>query len=256
MGPAESLQWWAQISSISIAVVLKFVFSRIHINHLIIAIMFLCLALLAVFPLFGAADTVLGVYMFHRHGDRTSKSTPPSNLTSLGYQEVFDSGTYYRNQYVVTGSQLQIAGISPDVVNLNQLSVSAPLDTVLFPSALGFLQGFYPPVGSSSFQSTLHNGTNVSNPLDGYQLIPVQTATTGTSSENTAWLQGSSNCANAIISSNNYFASSDFMSLLNSTQGFYNGLSPMINSTFNSSQTSYKNAYTSALPYYPFRTPF
>ncbi len=42
-------------------------------------------------------ETVLGVYMFHRHGDRTAKITPPSNLTDLGYLQVFESGEYVRS---------------------------------------------------------------------------------------------------------------------------------------------------------------
>ena len=201
--------------------------------------------LVAALPLSQAADTILGVYMFHRHGDRTSKSTPPTNLTSLGHQEVFDSGTYYRNQYVASGATSQIAGMSSDVVNLNQISVSAPLDTVLMPSATGFLQGLYPPVGNTNFLEQLHNGTNISSPLNGYQIIPIQQTTSGTGTENAAWLQGSSNCANAIVSSNNYFQSPEYMALFNSTQSFYSGLSPMINATFNSSQTNFKNAYTS-----------
>ena len=203
------------------------------------------LVLLATLPLSQAADTVLGVYMFHRHGDRTSKSTPPVNLTNLGYQQVYASGSYYRSQYVSSGASLQIAGLSPEIANPNQISVSAPLDNVLMPTAVGFLQGLYPPVGDTNFQQQLHNGTNISSPLNGYQIIPIQQATTGTGSENTAWLQGSSNCANAIISSNNYFSSPDYLALKNSTQDFYNGLAPMINGTFNSSQTSFKNAYTS-----------
>ena len=192
-----------------------------------------------------AADTVLGLYMFHRHGDRTSKSTPPTNLTNLGYQQVFESGSYYRNQYVASGASLQIAGVSSDLVNLNQISVSAPLDNVLMPSATGFLQGLYPPVGNTNFLETLNNGTNISRPLNGYQIIPIQQATTGTGSEDSAWLQGSSNCANAILSSNNYFSSAEYLALKSSTQDFYNGLTPMVNGTFNSSQTSFKNAYTS-----------
>jgi hypothetical protein len=35
-----------------------------------------------------SAETVLGAYIFSRHGDRTAKSTPPTVLTDLGYQEV------------------------------------------------------------------------------------------------------------------------------------------------------------------------
>ena len=42
-----------------------------------------------------AQETVLGVYIFSRHGDRTAKSTPPANLTDLGYEEVYTSGKHY-----------------------------------------------------------------------------------------------------------------------------------------------------------------
>ena len=42
-------------------------------------------------------EAVLGIYIFSRHGDRTAKATPPANLTDLGYEEVFTSGTYFRN---------------------------------------------------------------------------------------------------------------------------------------------------------------
>jgi hypothetical protein len=41
-----------------------------------------------------SAETVLGVYIFSRHGDRTAKSTPPTSLTDLGFQEVC---TYIQN---------------------------------------------------------------------------------------------------------------------------------------------------------------
>ena len=34
------------------------------------------------------AETVIGAYIFSRHGDRNAKSTPPTVLTDLGYQEV------------------------------------------------------------------------------------------------------------------------------------------------------------------------
>ena len=193
-------------------------------------------------PLTQAADTVLGLYIFSRHGDRTSKAWPPTSLTPLGYREIFTSGSRFRETYINGTSP--IANIAPNTVKLSQISASAPLDNVLMPSAQGFLQGLYPPVGGSS-QQKLANGTVVDAPLDGYQLIPVATAGTGTGSEDQAWLQGSTNCANAEISSNAYYASAEYMSLLNSTKDFYTGLLPVINSTFNAGQASFANAYTS-----------
>jgi len=60
-------------------------------------------------------------------------------------------------------------------------------------------------------------------------------------------LQSTTGCGAATVSSNEYFSSPQYNSLLSSTQDFYNNLSPTFNGTFNQSQTSYKNAYTSML---------
>ena len=192
-----------------------------------------------------AAETVLGVYIFSRHGDRTAKSTPPSNLTDLGYSQIFTSGTYFRNRYIARDASARIAGVNSDIVRQSQITASAPLDTVLMNSAQGFLQGLYPPVGSTLGRDTLRNGSIVQSPLDGYQLIPIQTVTSGTGSEDSAWLQGSSNCAQATTSSNEYFSTSDYNDLLTSTSDFYTALTPLINGTFSPKDISYKNAYTS-----------
>ncbi|MCJ1230396.1 hypothetical protein MMC12_007070 [Toensbergia leucococca] len=194
-------------------------------------------------PFVRSAETVVGVYIFSRHGDRTAKSTPPTNLTDLGYQEIFTSGTYFRDRYIDADASLKIAGINSDLVKLSQITCSAPLDNVLMNSAQGFLQGLYPPVGGTLGSQVLRNGTVVPATLDGYQLIPVQTVTSGTGSEDSAWLQGSSNCEKATISSNEYLTTPDYMNLLNSTADFYTSLTPMINGTFSPSQISYENAY-------------
>jgi hypothetical protein len=189
-------------------------------------------------------ETVLGVYIFSRHGDRTAKSTPPTNLTDLGYEEVFNSGTYFRNRYIAEGASSKIYGMNTDLVKEAQITVSAPLDTVLQNSALAFTQGLYPPVGPVLGANTLRNGTVVQSPLNGYQLIPVQLVSNGAGSEDSAWLEGAQNCANAQISSNSYFSTPEYMSTLNKTQSFYNGVAPMVNRTFTAQQTSYANAYT------------
>jgi hypothetical protein len=189
-------------------------------------------------------ETVLGVYIFSRHGDRTAKSTPPANLTDLGYEEIFTSGTYFRNRYIAEGAPSQIHGMNTDLVKQSQITVSAPLDTVLQNSALGFTQGLYPPVGQTLGSNTLRNGTVVQSPLNGYQLIPIELVSNGGGSEDSAWLQGAQNCANAQISSNSYFSTPEYMATLNKTQSFYNGVAPMVNRTFTAAQTSYANAYT------------
>lgn len=195
-----------------------------------------------------AQETVLGVYIFHRHGDRTSKSFPPTSLTDLGYTQVAASGQFYRDRYIDANASSPIYGISPDVVKLSQLSVEAPVDNVLQNSAAGFLQGLYPPVGAVLGSQMLANGTNATSPLGGFQLIPVNvvaSAASTSNSENSGWLQGSSGCENAIVSSNNYFYSQEYTDLSNSTADFYQGILPVINGTFSAATDTFKNAYTS-----------
>jgi hypothetical protein len=68
-----------------------------------------------------SAETVLGAYIFSRHGDRTAKSTPPTVLTDLGYQEIFTSGSYYRSRYVASDASRKIHGIASDIVKLSQM---------------------------------------------------------------------------------------------------------------------------------------
>lgn len=86
------------------------------------------------------AETVLGVYILSRHGDRTAKSTPPAKLTDLGYAEVFMSGSFYRDRYVSENATRPIFGLSHDIVAASQITASAPADNVLQNSAIGFLQ--------------------------------------------------------------------------------------------------------------------
>ncbi|KAE8549106.1 hypothetical protein EYB25_007621 [Talaromyces marneffei] len=189
-----------------------------------------------------AAETILGAYVFHRHGDRTSKSTPPASLTDLGYHEILAAGSKFHDRYIADGSATQILGIQSETVKLSQLAVSAPLDNVLQNSAAAWLQGLYPPVGGASNQ-TLRNGTVVEAPFNGYQLIPISITNSGGGSEDNPWLQSSSSCNNALISSNEFFSSDIYMSYLNSTMDLYKSVAPAVNATFTESQLSFKNAY-------------
>ncbi|EXJ60717.1 acid phosphatase [Cladophialophora yegresii CBS 114405] len=191
-----------------------------------------------------SAETVLGAYIFSRHGDRTAKSTPPTELTDLGYQEIFTSGSYYRSRYVASDASRRIHGIAPDIVKLSQITASAPVDNVLQASGIGFLQGLYPPVGETLGSQTLRNSTVIQAPMNGYQLLPLQVVQNGANSEDAAWLQGATNCANAQISSNDYFRSSEYNDTLARTKEFYANMHPYVERTFAEDQTSFKNAYT------------
>ena len=185
-----------------------------------------------------AAETVLGAYLFHRHGDRTPKALAPTNLTTLGYEQVYASGSYYRSRYLQ--GQTRIRDMSEHLVDLAQLSVTSPVDNVLQNSATGFLQGLYPPVQTLH---TLGNGQSVQAPLDGYQLIPVNTISTGAGSEDSGWLQDASSCHNAKSSSNSFFDSQEYKQLAAGTKDFYSSLVPSINNVIINEQVSFKNAY-------------
>lgn len=189
------------------------------------------------------AERVLGAYIFARHGDRTPKVFGSTQLTDLGYREVFDTGSYYNDRYISSGSSKQIEGISPEIVNSKQISATAPAENVLQNSAFGFLQGVYPPVGKVASQ-TLGNGSSVEAPLGGYQLILLSESTTSKNAEDSTWLQGSSGCQQATVSSNNYFTSDMYTKLLSSTKDFYKSLEPMLSGAFSSSDMTFKNAYT------------
>ncbi|KAK7711019.1 hypothetical protein SLS64_001398 [Diaporthe eres] len=202
-------------------------------------------ALLSLLPGEVLTETVLGAYVFHRHGDRTTKSWPPTSLTALGADQVYVSGQWYRNRYIASNSTHTILNIASDVAVLSQMSISAPVDNVLQASAEVFTQGIYPPAGSAATQ-TLANGQEVQAPLNGYQYIPVNIVSSAASSsgaEDNPWLQGSSGCAKAVVSSNEYFSSSEYLDLLNQTRDFYQGLLPVYNTTFESSEATFKNAY-------------
>ncbi|KAJ5765230.1 hypothetical protein N7520_004789 [Penicillium odoratum] len=190
-----------------------------------------------------SAERVLGAYIYARHGDRTAKILGNTQLTDLGYYEVFAAGSVYHDLYVDSSSDKQIEGISDPIVSAKQVNASAPSDAVLQNSATGFLQGVYPPA-SKLANTTLGNGTVVDSPLNGYQLIQLQTTATSSNSEDSSWLQGSTDCSKATVSSNNYYSTDSYNDLLNSTASFYKSLSPVLNRTFSSSDMSFENAYT------------
>ncbi|KAI1079430.1 histidine acid phosphatase-like protein [Whalleya microplaca] len=191
-------------------------------------------------------ETVLGVYIFHRHGDRTPKALAPANLTALGALQAYESGNFYRNLYVASDASSPIYGLSHDIAVAAQLDVTSPVDTVLQSSALAFLQGIYPPAGTVGAQE-LANSSSVEAPLGGYQYIPVDSVATASSnpnSENNEWLQGGSGCGNAMVSSNNYFKSSEYTATYDQSKSFYTNLLPVINSTFSADKANFKNGYT------------
>jgi hypothetical protein len=65
--------------------------------------------------------SVVAVFLLGRHGDRTAKVGPGiegnSLLTTLGKQECYDSGSFFRNRYLNSASPDFIEGVETDYVN-------------------------------------------------------------------------------------------------------------------------------------------
>jgi prostatic aicd phosphatase len=76
------------------------------------------------------AETIHGLVVFTRHGDRTSKTYKGYQMTPLGAEQVFQSGSRYRQRYIEEGAPSQILGISADEYKPSQLWTSAPDQSV------------------------------------------------------------------------------------------------------------------------------
>ncbi|EPS44737.1 hypothetical protein H072_1248 [Dactylellina haptotyla CBS 200.50] len=141
--------------------------------------------------------------------------------------------------YILSRHVFEVA--SDEVVN-SQIRVVTTDDTVLMNSAQAFLQGLYPAVGSLASE-TLRNGTVISGVSGGYQLIPIHILDNGVNKEDTAWLQGTSKCTNAIKDSKNFEASEEFKNTKTETDSFYHSLESIWSGIFTPEESSFENAY-------------
>lgn len=56
----------------------------------------------------------------------TSKFFKGYDMTTLGENQIFSSGTFYRERYIESGAPSQILGIAPDKYKAAQIWASAP----------------------------------------------------------------------------------------------------------------------------------
>lgn len=81
------------------------------------------------------SEVVHSVVIFSRHGDRTSKLFNTTRLTSLGQNQIYNSGQFYRKRYLDPNSEHYINGISQDRYNATQVYSAAPDQVSPTPSA-------------------------------------------------------------------------------------------------------------------------
>lgn len=188
------------------------------------------------------SETIHGAVIFSRHGDRTWKGAPPTALTALGQNQMYDSGTYWRSRYCASDSAYKISGLSEYVYNPTQLIAAAPNQPLLVTSGQAFLQGLYPPA-SASASETLANGTTLEPPLSGFQYAPLSTVLDD--SPETIWLKGDDGCPAHDTSAAGWNSSASFSALLKSTTKFYLAFYPGIFAgVLPAAKMSYANAFT------------
>ncbi|KAF3911783.1 hypothetical protein AA313_de0206852 [Arthrobotrys entomopaga] len=198
----------------------------------------------SVLPVMG--ETILGLTVFSRHGDRTSKHYAGYSLTNLGFQQVFQSGSFYRDTYLSANSSKRILGISEDQYVTSQIWATAPDQKVLANTATAFLQGLYPPLDETDPQiatNTINNGTTYTNPLNGYQYVLLHVP--GTDSPNTIWIKGDDGCPAVTAAEDSFPDSTQFIELEDSTKAFYQQFWPQLEDVYDLKQTelSYAKAY-------------
>lgn len=120
--------------------------------------------------------TVWSSVLFLREGDRTPTilGDIPTTLTSLGAQQAYSAGAFFRNRYIASVpnlfdnsseeegiDQAPLWGLSAESVDGQQLYALA-LDTqASVASAQAFLQGFYPPVVLNESMAVTMDPTSV-----------------------------------------------------------------------------------------------
>ncbi|KAF0637446.1 hypothetical protein FPSE5266_06669 [Fusarium pseudograminearum] len=182
-------------------------------------------------PIIVLGETVLGVTVFSRHGDRTSKHYKGYTLTNLGFQQNYQVGAYYRSTYLEAGASKQILG--------------APDQMVLLNTATAFLQGLYPPIGNNDNVGVqeLNNGTDYTAPLNGYQYVVLHSE--DENSPDTIWIKGDESCPAATKDQKSYSQSAQFKDTFASTRQFYGDLYPLMKDVYDykPENMTYQNAY-------------
>jgi prostatic aicd phosphatase len=194
-----------------------------------------------------AAETVHGVVVFTRHGDRTTKHYGAQRLTSLGASQCFQVGSGYRARYIAGDSPHRISGISEFDYVPSQVYATAPNQAILMNTATAFLQGLYPPLVGLDPElatQTLNNGSKSTSPLNGYQYVTLQGVVAN--SPDTIWIKGDDACPAYIEATDAFEQSTEFQTRLANTRSFYQNFFPAVESVYDlksPSDLSYAKAY-------------
>lgn len=172
-----------------------------------------------------------GAFAFVRSGERTPTLSGESQvLTAVGAQQMYELGQALRARWVSsTGDarlgQENIANMSVDILNNDQITVQTLDKQYLISSAQAFMQGMYPPhalgngSGLGDETGLLADGTTVQAPLNGYQYATVQSFSPF--AYNSIYIAGNQNCPQAKLESLQYTVSDRFQATKAASQDTY-----------------------------------
>jgi len=201
--------------------------------------------------------TVLSTVIFVRSGDRTPKilGDVPTTLTSLGAQQAYAAGSFYRDRYVSSAvsksgvDKAPLHGLSANSVDPRELYILA-LDThPTVATAQAFMQGFYPPLilnqstaGMLDPASILANNTYIESPLNGYQYPQIHTA--DEVDLEFIFLSGQLNCPAFRLSTIDYAISPECNDIQADSKSFYQSVGGnLLDNIIQEYSQDYMNAY-------------
>ncbi|KAF3190991.1 hypothetical protein TWF788_007177 [Orbilia oligospora] len=204
-------------------------------------------------PAVTSNGTVLSVFLFHNHCDRTSLILPDGSQGGTfgagGATMCFQDGAYYWNKYLRKDAPLKIYGTS-QIFNSDYVNAEVPNMDLSIQSAMAFLQGLYRPV---AYQNTITSGNDIlaadnstfsNGPLNGFQYVPITTYRS--TDPQSVWVAGNlQQCNNQKISSAQYYSSDDYKSLYDESKPFYDSLyEPYFQGVFEDFHMVFYYAYT------------
>lgn len=179
-------------------------------------------------------DTILGIVLMARHGDRegfyqdpTTYTASQTSITPLGEQQELQLGALIRSRYLDPTSPTFIQGINPSTALLRQTQIAVRADAgdeggVIFDSSVALLQGLFPPTPLSN--TTLANGTTVTSPFGGYQYVPIESV----ESNEDVSLEGFTSCNTLNTRTTNFYNSPAFLQRANDSAFFLSELPPFL----------------------------
>ena len=198
-------------------------------------------------------ETIWASTIYSYYGDRTPLILPVQNmLTPLGAQQLFSAGSFFRQRYLAEPqaqreADLSIAGLSQTALDNAQTMILSTPDQYAIGSAQAFLQGLYPPLGSSSGSTTdqtanLTNGSVIESPLGGYQYPQIWSFSYA--DINSIYIAGNVKCNLHDTAELEYANTQQSLQLKSASQNFYSGLqASVLNGIFPHSRTNYDWAY-------------